>query len=260
MLIFYLVLITLSFAIIGYLFGNILFGDIFSFLLKKNVRATGSGNVGGTNSIRAFGKRYGLCVMLLDGVKSYLSIVCCWCIYLFSIYKWFPNNHNFYSLIFVAGLFATIGHCFPIKFLIHIKDKDKFKLIGGKGMMTTGGMIAAISPYLALVTLTIWIIVVLSSKYVSLSSMLCTLLSPFFVFVKQLDLLYLFGNSLFNNSLHFINEAPYLNHLFLFIGLFMIMFLSSLIVLYRHKSNIKNIISGNERKIFHNKHQISGNK
>jgi len=39
--------------------------------------------------------------------------------------------------------------------LIHIKDKDKFKLIGGKGMMTTGGMIAAISPYLALVTLAI---------------------------------------------------------------------------------------------------------
>lgn len=90
--------------------------------------------------------------------------------------------------------------------------------------------------------------------------MLCTLLLPFFVFVKQLDLLYLFGNSLYSNSLHFINEAPYLNHLFLFIGLFMVMFLSSLIVLYRHKSNIKNIISGNERKIFHSKHKINGNK
>ena len=90
--------------------------------------------------------------------------------------------------------------------------------------------------------------------------MLCTLLTPFFVFVKQLDLLYLFGNSLFNNSLHFINETSYLNHLFVFIGLFMIMLLSSLVVLYRHKSNIKNIISGNERKIFRNKHQVNGNK
>ena len=56
MLVFYTVLITLVFAIIGYLFGNILFGDIFSFFLRKNVRLVGSGNVGGMNSMRTFGK------------------------------------------------------------------------------------------------------------------------------------------------------------------------------------------------------------
>ena len=87
MLIFYSILVTLSFAIIGFLFGNILFGDIFSILLRKNVRTTGSGNVGGTNSMRAFGKWYGICVMYLDGAKSYIAIVCCWCIYLFSFTK-----------------------------------------------------------------------------------------------------------------------------------------------------------------------------
>ena len=77
MLIFYTILISLVFAIIGYLFGNILFGDIFSFFLGKNVRLVGSGNVGGTNSMRTFGKRYGLIVMLLDGIKSYTAIICC---------------------------------------------------------------------------------------------------------------------------------------------------------------------------------------
>ena len=77
MLIFYTVLITLAFAIIGYLFGNILFGDIFSFFLRKNVRLVGSGNVGGTNSMRTFGKWYGLTVMLLDGIKSYTAVICC---------------------------------------------------------------------------------------------------------------------------------------------------------------------------------------
>ena len=56
MLIFYTILISLVFAIVGYLFGNILFGDIFSFFLGKNVRLAGSGNVGGTNSMRTFGK------------------------------------------------------------------------------------------------------------------------------------------------------------------------------------------------------------
>ena len=249
MLIFYSILVTLSFAIIGFLFGNILFGDIFSILLRKNVRTTGSGNVGGTNSMRAFGKWYGICVMFLDGAKSYIAIVCCWCIYLFSFTKWFPNNHNLYFLIYIAGLFTTVGHCFPIMFLINFNDKDKSKWIGGKGMMTTGGIIAAISPYIALITFSVWVIVVASSRYVSLGSMICTLISPFFVFIKQLDLIYLFGNSLFGNTLDFVNESPYQQHLKLFIALFCIMILSALIVLYRHKSNIKKIKDGNERTI-----------
>lgn len=249
MIIFYTILISLVFAIIGYLFGNILFGDIFSFFLGKNVRLVGSGNVGGTNSMRTFGKWYGLIVMLLDGIKSYTAIICCWSIFLFSINNWSPN-HSMYCLIYIAGLFATIGHCFPIKYLIHIKDKDKTKWIGGKGMMTTAGIILAISPYLAIITFTIWVIIVVISKYVSLGSMLCTLITPFFVFIKQLDLMYLFGNSLFNNSLNFINDSVYSQHVWLFIGLFLIIFLSALFVLYRHKSNLIRIKQGTERKIF----------
>ena len=252
MLIFYTVLTTLAFAIIGYLFGNILFGDIFSFFLGKNVRLVGSGNVGGTNSIRTFGKWYGLTVMLLDGIKSYSSVICCWCIFLFSINVWFPN-HSMYCLIYIAGLFATIGHCFPIKYLININKKDKTKRIGGKGMMTTAGAIAAISPYLAAITFTIWVIVVIKSKYVSLGSILCTLTAPFFIFIKQLDLMYLFGNNLFNNSLNFISDSDYSQHLMLFIGLFIITFLSSLFVLYRHKSNLIRIKQGIENKVFNRK-------
>ena len=252
MLIFYAILITLTFAIIGYLFGNILFGDIFSFFLRKNVRLVGSGNVGGTNSMRTFGKWYGLTVMLLDGIKSYTAVICCWCIFLFSIKNWFPN-HSMYCLIYIAGLFATIGHCFPIKYLIHIKDDNKTKWIGGKGMMTTAGAILAISPYLSIITFTIWVIVVLSSRYVSLGSMLCTLIAPFFVFIKQLDFMYLFGNGLFNNSSSFINDSSYSQHVWLFIGLFIIIFLSALLVLYRHKSNLIRIKCGTERKIFNKK-------
>lgn len=249
MLVFYTVLITLVFAIIGYLFGNILFGDIFSFFLRKNVRLVGSGNVGGMNSMRTFGKWYGLTVMLLDGIKSYSAVICCWCIFLFSIKIWFPN-HSMYCLIYIGGLFTTIGHCFPIKYLIHIKEKDKTKWIGGKGMMTTAGAIAAISPYLAAITFTIWVIVVIISRYASLASILCTLIAPFFIFIKQLDLMYLFGNNLFNNSLNFISDSEYSQHLMLFISLFIIIFLSSLFVLYRHKSNLIRIKQDTERKIF----------
>lgn len=119
--------------------------------------------------------------------------------------------------------------------------------------MTTAGAILAISPYLAIITFTIWVIVVASSRYVSLGSMFCTLIAPFFVFIKQLDLMYLFGNSLFNNSLNFINDSAYSQHVWLFIGLFIIIFLSALFVLYRHKSNLIKIKQGTERKIFNKK-------
>ena len=77
MLTFYSALIVLLFIVLGYGFGNILFGDIFSLLFKKDVRKIRSGNVGGTNSIRAFGKLKGLSVMFLDAVKSYITIICC---------------------------------------------------------------------------------------------------------------------------------------------------------------------------------------
>ena len=120
-------------------------------------------------------------------------------------------------------------------------------------MMTTAGAILAISPYLSIITFTIWVIVVLSSRYVSLGSMLCTLIAPFFVFIKQLDFMYLFGNGLFNNSSSFINDSSYSQHVWLFIGLFIIIFLSALLVLYRHKSNLIRIKCGTERKIFNKK-------
>ena len=70
------------------------------------------------------------------------------------------------------------------------------------------------------------------------------------MYIKQLDLMYLFGNNLFNNSLNFISDNEYSQHLMLFIGLFIIIFLSSLFVLYRHKSNLIRIKQGTERKIF----------
>ena len=62
--------------------------------------------------------------------------------------------------------------------------------------------------------------------------------------------MYLFGNNLFNNSLNFISDSEYSQHLMLFISLFIIIFLSSLFVLYRHKSNLIRIKQGTERKIF----------
>jgi glycerol-3-phosphate acyltransferase PlsY len=84
---FLITLVTVSFAIIGYFFGNVLFGSIFSKLFKKNVREIGSQNVGATNVSRVMGKPVGLLVALLDTLKSYLAVIICWVIFYYSIYQ-----------------------------------------------------------------------------------------------------------------------------------------------------------------------------
>ena len=254
MLTFYSALIVLLFIVLGYGFGNILFGDIFSLLFKKDVRKIGSGNVGGTNSIRAFGKLKGLSVMFLDAVKSYITIICCWGIFIGTINDWFPDNHTLYALVYIGGLFAVIGHCFPIKFLMHLNHhRSAAKWVGGKGMSSTVAIFFVISPYLGISLFEIWFIVLLCSRYVSLSSILSSLTAPFLVFVKQLDLMYLFGNSIFNNTLFFVQEANFSEHLSMLLIIFTILFLCSIIILIRHKTNLINIHNKKERKIFDKK-------
>jgi glycerol-3-phosphate acyltransferase PlsY len=71
----YVFLIAISFALIGYLFGSVLFGTIIAKFTKINLRKTGSQNVGGTNVSRALGRPLGVLVSLLDGAKAYLSII-----------------------------------------------------------------------------------------------------------------------------------------------------------------------------------------
>jgi glycerol-3-phosphate acyltransferase PlsY len=74
---FLITLITISFAVIGYLFGNILFGSLISKIFKRNVREVGSQNVGATNVSRVMGKPMGLLVAVLDTLKAYLAVIIC---------------------------------------------------------------------------------------------------------------------------------------------------------------------------------------
>jgi glycerol-3-phosphate acyltransferase PlsY len=72
-----IVLICILFAIIGYLFGSVIFGAIISMIAKKDIRKTGSKNIGGTNVSRIMGKPIGLLVSVLDAIKGYLAIIVC---------------------------------------------------------------------------------------------------------------------------------------------------------------------------------------
>jgi glycerol-3-phosphate acyltransferase PlsY len=110
----------------------------------------------------------------------------------------------------VAGLFAVIGHCYPATL--------KFK--GGKGVATTAGLVFAVNPIIALILLVFQILIIYFSKIMSLASILSAIMFPVVAYF-------------FNMDLQFIMIAS-------FLGIF---------VIYRHRSNVKRLLKGEESKL-----------
>ncbi|HEY8542532.1 MAG TPA: glycerol-3-phosphate 1-O-acyltransferase PlsY [Pseudothermotoga sp.] len=138
-------------GLICYLCGSIPFSYLLPKLKKVDVRNVGSGNVGGTNALRAAGPIIGVASMILDGVKSFVPIL---------ITSKIFNQNPYY--VGVAAICAVLGHDFPI-FL-------KFK--GGKGVASTTGAFFALVPVSGFVFLASWLSIILWTKYVSLGSII----------------------------------------------------------------------------------------
>jgi len=138
-----------------------------------DVRNHGSGNAGATNTFRVLGKRAGVIVMLIDVLKGWTAASLATLLYYFQ----FIDQTEILTYRIIFGIIAVVGHLFPV-FV-------KFK--GGKGVATLLGMVLAVQPELALVCIGVFLLTLVSSQYVSLSSMLATLAFPL------LSLLGLFG-------------------------------------------------------------------
>ena len=135
---FYIFLISVAYAVIGYILGNITFGAIVARLFKKNIRTMGSGNVGATNVARTISKKWGLFVLLMDAIKTYAAVICAWGIFIVTIDVWTKalGTINFYPLVYVAGFFSIFGHCYPIKYIVcllkhHFKASEAKAYSGG---------------------------------------------------------------------------------------------------------------------------------
>lgn len=252
---FYTILISIVFCLLGYLLGNILFGEIFTKAKKINIRDIGSGNVGGTNVSRV-NKKLGILVILLDALKSYLAVILCWAIFIGTIKNFFNLHHIslLYSLVYLGGLFAIIGHCFPLKYLIAKISKNFdlnqiHQLSGGKGVSCIIGLFFAYNFVIGIIAGIIWFSVLLISKYVSLSSIISVALAPCFIFIKWVQFPYLFANNIFDNSFLIFVNSSYSNSIFFFLIVFLINILGSVIVIIRHKPNIILLFNHSERRI-----------
>jgi glycerol-3-phosphate acyltransferase PlsY len=114
------------------------------------------------------------------------------------------------QIVALIGIAAFLGHLYPIFF--------GFK--GGKGVATAFGVILAVSPWVALALLITWLIIAFGFKISSLSALIAAVLAPVFIWL----------------IMHSVD--------YLLMSIFISIFLT-----IRHKSNIKNLLSGDEGKI-----------
>lgn len=150
----------------GYILGSIPTAVwIGKYFYKIDVREYGSGNAGATNTFRVLGKRAGIPVLLIDVIKGFAAV----CLAYFSPYL--PNSNQFINLELVIGIASLVGHIFPLF--------ASFR--GGKGIATLLGIVLGIHPWGALICMGIFIVVLLISSYVSLSSMISAICFPIIV-------------------------------------------------------------------------------
>lgn len=199
---------------IGYILGLFQTGYIYGKAHNIDIRQQGSGNAGTTNALRTLGWKAGLVTFIGDLGKAMLAMLAAWLLF-----------HEKYSdsvklLEMYAGFGAVLGHNFPFYM--------KFK--GGKGIACTSGFILAFCPLMAPICLILFIGAVVITRYVSLGSIL--------VVVSYFIQLVVFG------QMGWLGVASdLLPEVYVVGGLF------TLLALWRHRANIKRLLSGTENKL-----------
>lgn len=207
--------LLLALPLAGYLIGSIPFGFLIARARGVDIRKVGSGNVGATNVGRVLGRKWGYLCFFLDVAKGAVPVVLAGM--LVCRRGGLPTAIEQASWL-GAGCGAVLGHVF----------NPWLKFRGGKGVATTLGVVLGVFPYFTwagLSALAIWIAVTLLSRYVSLGSIVAA--------VAFLPLLAAFNRS----------SLGALWPLMAFAGAI------SVLIVIRHRANIRRLLAGTENKI-----------
>ncbi len=184
---------------IGYLSGSLPFGYLLGRLKGIDLTQIGSGSTGATNVLRNLGNGFALLTLVFDIAKGFMPV-----------YLALKFRNNEFVILFCA-ISCILGHSKSI-FL-------KFK--GGKSSATGLGILIAICWQAAVITSLIWTIVVITSRYSSLGSIIVIPLTPLWLFLFHKPMIYIV----------------------------LTIFAAVYIVLIRHRENIQRLIKGTELKI-----------
>ncbi len=210
-------------AIIGaYLLGSIPFGLLIAKAHGKDLRSIGSGNIGATNVSRALGRKWAYICFVLDVLKGMVPMLAT-----LSLTKPLSTQSQTEKVIMLwlwlaVGCAAILGHIFPI----YVKFK------GGKGVATSFGVALGLWPFYTICAsfaVAIWVVVVLIWRYVSLASICASISFPLVLLLAII----------LRPGWDFISLWP------LLIAATAI----PLMVIIRHRENIKRLLGGTENKI-----------
>lgn len=204
--------------IASYLLGSIPFGILIAKAHGKDLRSIGSGNIGATNVARALGRKWAYICFALDVLKGAIPMLATLPLTTQSQ----EGNVVILWLWLAVGCAAILGHIFPIYL--------KFK--GGKGVSTSFGVALGLWPYFTICgffAIMIWVVVVLIGRYVSLASITASISFPLVLIIS----IFLVPNWEFASLWPVLIAACVI----------------PLIVIIRHRENIKRLIAGTESKI-----------
>ena len=199
---------------IGYVFGLFQTGYIYGRMHGMDIRKHGSGNAGSTNALRTMGVKAGAITLLGDCFKCVIAVLVVRGIFASRCPEILP------LLSMYAGFGAVLGHNYP--FYLGFK--------GGKGIAATAGMILATDLRMAAVCLVVFVVIVAVTRYVSLGSLVVTVL-----FLAGLVICGQMGE---------FGMAQ--NYLFEMYGVGLLFTLSAF---FQHRANIKRLRDGTENKI-----------
>ena len=184
----------------AYLLGSIPSGVVVARLMGgKDPRNSGSGNIGATNILRTLGKKAAAATLLADAAKGAIPV---------AIARWLLPEAS--SAVYLVASASILGHDFS--FMLGFK--------GGKGVATTIGTIAILSPTVALLLLATWISVVVITRFSSAGALSAAALSPLFAFISTR-----------NTEFALFCAA------------------AAILLFYLHRENIKRLVEGTENRI-----------
>lgn len=194
--------------IAGYLLGSIPTAVwVGQWFYGIDIRTRGSGNAGATNTIRVLGVKAGIPVIIVDILKGYLAVALCSTLALAGGLTDAPP-----SLEILAAAAAVIGHTLPVF--------AGFR--GGKGVATLLGAGIGLFPVASWLAVLVFVIFLLTTRYVSLSSMMAG-----FSFTIMVLLFF---------------PPPHWAHYILAIGV-------SVFLPITHRKNIRRLFEGTESKV-----------
>lgn len=193
----------LFFVVAAYLLGSISFAVLMSKAFGlADPRTYGSGNPGATNVLRSGKKAAAILTLLGDAAKGWLAV--------FLTIRFAPHDGDGLLIVATVAIAVFLGHVFPV-FL-------KFK--GGKGVATALGVLLALSVWMGLGVLAVWLLVAVVFRYSSLAALVAAIVAPICAML--------------------IHLRP---------ELVIATAVMSLLLIWRHKSNIQNLLAGKESRI-----------